>query len=118
MFFEGKKEGAHRVSYRLHKGEIPDGMHVLHTCDNMLCVNPDHLFLGTPQDNMADRDRKGRNPRGTEQGMSKLNDQSVREIRARYAAGGIFQHELAEMYGVCKQLIQLVCANKIWRHVA
>ena len=49
-----------RVSYTLFKGEIPAGMHVLHTCDVTLCVNPDHLFLGTHQDNMVDRDAKGR----------------------------------------------------------
>ena len=52
--------GAHRISYSIFKGDIPDGLHVLHTCDNKKCVNPDHLFLGNAQDNMTDKTLKGR----------------------------------------------------------
>ncbi len=67
---------AHRLSYEINKGAIPNGMYVCHSCDNRKCINPDHLFLGTHQDNVDDRESKGRNkpPR-------KLSDEDVAEIR-------------------------------------
>ena len=70
---------AHRVSWELFRGAIPDGLHVLHRCDNPACVNPEHLFLGTATDNMADKYRKGRQARGEGVARPKLTEAKVRE---------------------------------------
>lgn len=77
QFAIGKKNySAHRVAYLLFRGDIPAGMCVCHRCDRPLCVNPDHLFLGTHQENATDRDRKGR----YRNGRTKLTAEQIKEI--------------------------------------
>lgn len=114
--FKNKLVLAHRLSWRAHKGEIPDGLCVLHKCDNRKCINPDHLFLGTHQDNMADRDRKkrGKCPRGIDHPQSKLNPEKAFEIRW-LAASGHKQRRLAAQYGVTQRAVAQVIHNLTWR---
>lgn len=109
---------AHRVSWVIHHGDIPGNLQVLHTCDSTTCVNPAHLFLGTPKDNSDDKVKKGRQSKGERFSSSKLKSESVLEIRKRYSLGGITQQALADEYGVAISQINEVVNLKGWKHVA
>ncbi len=122
---EEPKTLAHRASWRLFRGPIPQGLHVLHHCDNPPCVRPDHLFLGTPKDNSVDcvnKDRLitprrlARTAKGERHGMAKLTAPEVEEIRRRYAAGGVGQKRLAAEFGVSQRLIGKIVNGELWRH--
>jgi DNA-binding XRE family transcriptional regulator len=110
---DGSDTYAHRVSWRLHYGSIPDGMCVLHRCDNRICVNPAHLFLGTRADNMADKTAKGRTPHGENHWNSKLSSADVREIVKRLEAGET-QTSIARDYGVYRQAIGSIATGRCW----
>lgn len=127
---DGKGMLAHRVSFRLAYGLLPDDLCVCHHCDNPSCVRPDHLFLGTRGDNNRDRAAKGRTganvgltmsryperrARGERQGSAKLTQAKVDEIRRRYAAGGCSHRELAKEYQVGKTTISEVLRGENWR---
>jgi hypothetical protein len=109
---------AHRVAYELTYGPIPLGMQVCHRCDNPSCVRPDHLFLGSNADNVADRQAKGRSgsARGAQNPNAKLDIERVAEIRRRHAAGETTVALGAE-FGVTATLIGLIARRKVWRHV-
>jgi hypothetical protein len=111
-----KSIGAHRVSYELHVGPIPDGLFILHSCDNRPCVNPKHLRPGTFEDNMKDRQDRLRTPHGEGKKQSKLTDEKVRQIR-RSAAEGVDDKELAQRFGVTPSNIYAVRIRKTWKHV-
>jgi hypothetical protein len=109
---------AHRAAYLLFRGPIPTGQQVLHRCDNRLCINPDHLFLGTQADNMADKVAKGRQAKGESNGASKLNPVKVLAMRERYARGDIKQRDLAKMFGVSQPTARRAVLGITWKHVA
>jgi hypothetical protein len=111
--FQGGNRYAHRVSYEHHKGPIPKGIFVCHSCDNPACINPDHLFLGTPAENTADALRKGRMARG-ERSNSKLTEHQVRAIRESRAR----LVDLANRYGVTISAICHIKSRKNWKHVS
>jgi len=115
--FQNRDHIAHRVAWELTYGPIPDGMCVLHRCDNPPCCNPKHLFLGTQQDNIDDRDHKGRTTRGEGVVISVLTKEDVRKIRSSYAQGGYTQKALAEIYGVDRTTVSRVIQLKTWRHI-
>ena len=110
---EGEKLRAHCFSYERHYGVSVGKMHVLHRCDNPPCVRPDHLFLGTHQDNMADKQSKGRQPRGEKSGQAKLTARDVLGIR-QMLAGGASQHATAEEYGVSRSCVLAIHLGNNW----
>lgn len=119
LTFQGRPEKAHRLSYKLAVGEIPIGMVVCHKCDNPPCGNPDHLFIGTQSDNIADRVSKGHEAdhKGVKNGRAKLNDSEILRIRNSHDRGEHTKKELADKYGVSDVLIGMIVKRKIWRHV-
>jgi hypothetical protein len=114
----GKHYRAHRDSFAVYKGPIPSGMLVCHTCDTRSCVNPEHLFLGTPRDNMLDMARKGRGrfPEsvGEANGRAKLTAADVSAIRADSRSHRV----IAAEFGVCKTQITTIKAGKGWRNAS
>lgn len=117
VWYDYKPILAHRLSYTLHVGEIPDGVFVLHSCGTSSCINPDHLRLGTHQENMDDRDLHGRTARGERNGGGgKLTEDDVSNIKAALQSGqsGV---SLGRQYGVSKQMIYHIKHEKLWRDV-
>jgi hypothetical protein len=111
LHVSGKRTLAHRYSWELEIGPIPDGMYVLHRCDNRLCVNPDHLFVGTHQDNMDDMVRKGRCPTGEDHWNAKLTRKDVTAIRKSTKS----QRALAREYGVGQKNISHIITERTWK---
>lgn len=105
--------GAHRVNWERHRGPIPAGLWVLHRCDTPACVNPDHLFLGTHDDNQQDKFAKHRQARGSAVNTAKLTPEQVREILV--SSEGLTA--LANRYGVRKQAIWCIRKRLTWTSI-
>lgn len=132
---ETKMLTAHRAAYEIFKGGIPDGLDVCHTCDNRACFNPNHLFVGTAKDNIADMYRKGRNPdlkktakrgdenpsrkhperlsRGAAHYAAKINEDDVRFIRSTTGPHNV----MARLFGISETSVAYIRKLKTWKHV-
>lgn len=119
LTFHGRSEKAHRLAYKLAIGPIQRGLVVCHKCDNPACGNPQHLFIGTQLDNIADRVNKKRDGdhKGIKNGRAKLREEDVLKIRKSYSAGRSTKADIAAKYGVSDVLIGLIVRRKAWRHV-
>ena len=110
---------AHRLSWMIHFGDIPNGICVCHHCDNPKCCNPEHLFIGSHRDNLIDRNSKGRYayPKGENHSGSKLTNAAVKTIRKDYVLRKVGLDFFAKLFSVDRTLIHLVLKRKIWKHV-
>jgi hypothetical protein len=111
---------AHRLSYLLAHGIVPDGLNICHTCDNPVCVNPDHLFAGTQLDNVRDMINKSRqvNLKGSSHGMAKLTEAQVSAIRAEYVPYVVTSRHLSDKYCITVSSVKSVLQHRQWKHVA
>lgn len=118
-FWDGTiRTSAHRYGYTLKVGPIPDGLWVLHRCDNPPCQNPAHWFLGTAGDNNEDRHSKGRSqgPRGEQAGHARLSESQITEIRSLYLSGTP-QREIADRYSISRPTVSGIVRGARWAHL-
>lgn len=116
FWLNGKDVKAHRTSWEFSNGTIEGGLHVLHECDNPGFVNPNHLFLGTHQENMDDKNNKGRGGylKGEQNPRSKFTRLQIADIRSRYAAGGVSMGSLAREFNVSHPTISYIVKRIGW----
>lgn len=128
FWFKQRSVQSPRIAWMLTYGRIGHGLFVCHRCDNRLCVNPLHLFLGTNAENMADMKAKGRavspiknNPtlaaRGIRAGQAKLNDRQIVRIRKMAARGVVSQRRIGVLFGVDHKTIGAIVHRRTWAHV-
>ncbi len=111
-----RKHLAHRASYEAFVGKIPKGMYVCHACDNVACVNPNHLFLGTQKQNLQDMANKGRSTRGVKNPMAKLTEEQVKEIKQEFAVGKT-DVELSMQFNISRSTIYGIRNRRLWSYI-
>lgn len=113
VYFDGKMLYAHRVAYEKVHGPVPKGLYVMHRCDTPLCVNPDHLSVGTQKENLQDMVRKGRSNTGVKNPRSVLSEADVRTILVDSRP----VRKIAEDYSVHFMTIQHIKQGRTWKHL-
>jgi len=116
LWFRDRAYIAHRLSYEVHIGPIPEGLVVCHRCDNRKCVNPGHLFLGTSQDNTADMVQKRRHRFGEGSHNALLTETQVQQIRLLVVAG-VKQRDIAREFHISQTTVWQIKNRLTWRHV-
>jgi predicted XRE-type DNA-binding protein len=112
-----RQEYAHRLAWRIHHGDIPEGVQVLHRCDHPWCVNVDHLFLGSQADNMADMKAKSRSTAGPRNPRARLLANDVERIKRLLASNALTQRQIAALFGVHQVTISKIAKGHRWSHV-
>jgi hypothetical protein len=108
---------AHILAWVLTNGPVPEGIKVCHKCENLLCVRPSHLFLGTQKQNIHDSMQKGRFIQGETCGQAKLTEAQVLAIRADYVPYVVLQRQLAAKYGVSRRAVGHILKGATWKHI-
>ena len=116
LTYKGKVDTASRVMYQIVNGNIPKGLFVLHTCDNRMCINPDHLYLGTFYQNMYDMVKRNRQNRGEDRPSAKLTNKNVLTIR-KLLLKGISCIEIRKLFNISRQSITDIKMNRTWKHI-
>jgi len=111
---QGRSYKAHRIAYQLAIGDIPSGLCVCHSCDNPVCVNPAHLWLGTHAENMADMMRKGRQKTWDKDPNTKLTPDDVRAIHRSYRRGLVSMREVGERFGIAARTVSNILSGHEW----
>ncbi len=109
---------AHRLSWIIHRGQIPESSLILHTCDNPECTNPEHLYAGSNTNNMQDREARNRiqHFKGEDCNFSTLTSELIIKIREMRSAGGK-QLEIANLFGISRPHVSAICSRKVWKHI-
>lgn len=107
----------HRLSYEAFVGIIPPYKQILHSCDNPICCNPQHLRIGTNYENVCDRQHRNRHAKGETHGNHKLSEHEILLIRSKYMSGGYTQQELSDEFNCSRSHISNIVNNKFWKHI-